>query len=104
MLPIPLAFLLLAAAPAYLKDALQDRSGDGTTNYLNAKFYAADSPSVADLRAAANPAACLAFEKTSLDLPLRMALSRYSSGETSVRDCRGRRGSALHRGSFRKNL
>ena len=65
MLTIPLAILLSAAAlPGNL---LQDRNGDGISDYVNAKIYVADHATPAELRGAANIAARLAFETLSLE-------------------------------------
>jgi hypothetical protein len=76
--------LFLSAYPGLFNQVFQDRSGDGTVNYVHAKIYVADQPSAADLAAAANLAARLAFESTSIDLPLVMPVSRYSSADDSV--------------------
>ena len=53
-------------------------------NYVRAKIYVADHPAPAELRAAANIAARLAFEAASMDLPVGFPISKYSTADSSV--------------------
>jgi hypothetical protein len=76
--------LFLSAYPSLFNQVFQDRSGDGTINYVHAKIYVADQPAAADIAAAGNLAARLAFESTSIDLPLVAPVSSYSGAEDSV--------------------
>lgn len=76
-----LILLLLANFPAGI---LEDRNGDGVTDYVNAKIYVADDPTPSELSAAANIAARLAFESLSIDLPIGFPISSFSTNDTSV--------------------
>lgn len=59
----------------------QDRNGDGIVDYLNARIYVPDVPTPQELAAAANIAARLAFETTSMDLPIGFRVSEYVASE-----------------------
>ena len=76
-----LILLLLANFPAGI---LEDRNGDGVTDYVNAQIYVADDPTPSELSAAANIAARLAFESLSIDLPIGFPISSFSTNDTSV--------------------
>lgn len=49
---------------------LQDRNGDGVTDFVAAQFVLGDTPSAAEVAAAADVAARLGFETTAMNLPL----------------------------------
>src|SRR6476660_5144857 len=59
---------------------LEDRNGDGIPDYLNARIYVPEDPSSEEIAAAANIAARLAFETTSMDLPIGFPISAYRPG------------------------
>ena len=49
---------------------LEDRNGDGVTDFVNVRFVLGDPPSASDVAAAANVAARLGFESMAINLPL----------------------------------
>jgi len=59
---------------------LEDRNGDGIPDYLNTRIYVPEDPSSEEIAAAANIAARLAFETTSMDLPIGFPISAYRPG------------------------
>lgn len=61
---------------------LQDRNGDGVTDYLNVRFIVADFAPPEEIAAAANIAARMAFETGSLDFPLGLPVSAQDSVRT----------------------
>src|SRR6267154_1738923 len=65
-------------------DLLQDRDHDDIVDLLNARIYIADLAPPSEIAAAANIAARLAFESTSLDLPVGFPISEYRPSDTSV--------------------
>ena len=67
-----------------IQGILQDRNGDGVIDYVNAKIYVADNPLPAELAAASNIAARLAFESLSLDLPIGATVSAFDPSDGRI--------------------
>ena len=59
----------------------QDRNGDGAIDFVNARLVLADSPSSAELAAAADIAARLGYETTAMNLPVNVARG-FEAGDT----------------------
>jgi hypothetical protein len=72
------------ATPAALSDffkpgvVFQDRNNDGAVDFVDARIVLGDTPSSAELAAAADVAARLGFETSAMDIPLK------SDGETPL--------------------
>ena len=63
---------------------VEDRNGDGIMDYIRSRIYVADDANAEEIAAAANLAARMAFETTSMNLPVGFPVSEYKSGETSI--------------------
>jgi hypothetical protein len=59
---------------------IQDRNHDGIADYLDVRIYVADDANASEIAAAANIAARLAFETTSMDLPIGFPASAFERG------------------------
>jgi hypothetical protein len=71
-------------SPDDTAELVQDRDHDGVVDYLNARIVVPDDPSPAELAAASNVAARLAFEVLSLDLPLAYRASEISPADSRI--------------------
>jgi hypothetical protein len=67
--------------PALEALGVEDRNHDGVADFLNTRIYVANIPTAADLAAAANIAARLAFETTSINLPIGFRASAFEPGD-----------------------
>jgi hypothetical protein len=67
--------------PSLAALGVEDRNHDGVADFLNTRIYVADVPSARDLAAAANIAARLAFETTSINLPVGFHASAFEPGD-----------------------
>jgi hypothetical protein len=63
---------------------VEDRNGDGIMDYIRSRIYVADDANAEEIAAAANLAARMAFETTSMNLPVGFPVSEYESGEPAI--------------------